>query len=51
MIDLKSCYSRWSFILYKLINYHLGNEEKNKTLWEVVQLSVNVFQNAAALEV
>ncbi|XP_058798371.1 very-long-chain (3R)-3-hydroxyacyl-CoA dehydratase hpo-8 [Phymastichus coffea] len=41
----------WCDILYKLVKYHLGGEDKNKTLWEVVQFSVNIFQNAAALEI
>lgn len=43
--------NRWCHILYTLVNYHLGREDKNKTLWEVERFSVMIFQNAAALEV
>lgn len=42
---------RWCYILFKVVNFYLGNEDKNKTLWEIVELAVIIFQNAAALEV
>ncbi|XP_011505535.1 PREDICTED: very-long-chain (3R)-3-hydroxyacyl-CoA dehydratase hpo-8 [Ceratosolen solmsi marchali] len=41
----------WSYILYKLVNYYIGNKDNNQTLWETVRFAVNIFQNAAILEI
>ncbi|ENN79521.1 very-long-chain (3R)-3-hydroxyacyl-CoA dehydratase hpo-8 [Dendroctonus ponderosae] len=39
----------WSLIFYQLISFYLGNG--NKTLYDTVRCALNVFQNAAILEV
>lgn len=40
---------RWVAILYQFISYYI--QPGNKTLYETVSCTVNLFQNAAILEV
>ena len=51
LFDESSSPFRWSYILYKLIEYYVTDLRNTSTLWDNVGTAVKVFQNAAVLEV
>lgn len=41
----------WSYMLYQLVGYYTFDKGSGKTLWEYLGTTVQIFQNAAVLEI